>query len=109
MSRQISALYSEVFEKRAQATMDEKLSQAPSVTPTRYGYFVLQATAQADAQGAQISGVLEDLSTGSKQTFDSAAEVAQLMSKWAKVGQIANQAIPVGPAEPTQNPREENR
>ena len=71
-------------EVEGEGTRDEALPRAV------HGYFVLQATAAASGQGAELSGVLEDLSTGAKRSFDSAAEMTDLMMAWAVRETAAN-------------------
>jgi hypothetical protein len=50
---------------------------------SRYGYFVVQASSRRTDDGADLSGVMEDLTTGEKQAFGSAADIARLMVAWA--------------------------
>jgi hypothetical protein len=52
----------------------------------RYGYFVLQARAAGDGGASDVNGVLEDLTTGDKQEFASAGEMARLLAEWAQRG-----------------------
>ena len=57
-------------------------NHGPQMT-SRNGYFVLHASATWTGAEAALSGVMEDLSTGEKQVFASAADVSRLMSAWA--------------------------
>ena len=50
----------------------------------RYGYFVLQARAAGDGGSTDVNGVLEDLTTGDKQEFASAGDMARLLAEWAQ-------------------------
>jgi hypothetical protein len=49
---------------------------------SRNGYFVLQASAEQRGDRPAITGVLENLSTGERQEFGSATEIAQLIEAW---------------------------
>jgi hypothetical protein len=60
-----------------------------STPPARYGYFVLQANAVATGGSPELRGVMEDLSTGEKREFSSAAEVARVMDTWASSGSVS--------------------
>jgi hypothetical protein len=63
------------------------MQKAGDRSTDRYGYFVVQANARRTATGSDLSGVMEDLTTGEKQAFASAAEVARLMVAWADGGE----------------------
>jgi hypothetical protein len=58
--------------------------QAPPLSPTRHGYFVLQISTIREGEVAALSGVLEDLTTGGKLTFDSANGLARTLELWAE-------------------------
>ena len=55
-------------------------------TPTspRNGYFVIHASAIRKDGDVELNGMMEDLTTGEKQVFDSAAGVTRLMQAWAE-------------------------
>lgn len=59
--------------------------ETPPPRSRRYGYFVLQASwsRTAGTEGGEVTGVLEDLTTGVKQPFGSIAEITRLMEAWA--------------------------
>ncbi len=49
----------------------------------RFGYFVVQARADAGWSGAAtVRGVIENLATGERWAFESAAEMAALVVAW---------------------------
>ena len=54
-----------------------------STAPSRYGYFVIHASATWTGVDAELNGVMEDLTTGEKKVFGSAADVSRLMRAWA--------------------------
>ena len=51
-------------------------------TTTTYGYFVLQARATRGPQGIEINGILENLGTGEKRSFEGCDALAQLLDTW---------------------------
>jgi len=64
---------------------DPELRSKPQLS-TRHGYFVLQASAQQHGSSAELTGVIENLSTGRKQPFGSAEEITHLMMACASEG-----------------------
>lgn len=60
-----------------------------AVNKRRYGYFVLQASASGSGESGELTGVVEDLTTGAKQPFGSLAEITQMMAAWAAEGALA--------------------
>jgi hypothetical protein len=59
----------------------DETTQSPA--PSRNGYFVIHASATWTGVDAELNGVMEDLTTGEKQVFGSAADVSRLMRDWA--------------------------
>ncbi|MFN0179135.1 MAG: hypothetical protein ACKVZ0_10065 [Gemmatimonadales bacterium] len=57
-----------------------------STSDTRWGYFMLQARSDSPDRegGVVVRGVVENLVTGEKQRFESAAEIAALLSRWVR-------------------------
>lgn len=56
---------------------------APQLEPSsRYGYFVLQARVIREPGDPQISGILENLSTGEKHPFEGCDALARLLEAW---------------------------
>ena len=77
----------------------------PQIT-SRNGYFVLHASATWTGAEAELNGVMEDLSTGEKQVFASAADVSRLISAWAS--RELNQADASGSKVRTNHPQLES-
>lgn len=50
----------------------------------RHGYFVLQVSASREGSASGLNGVLEDLTTGGRLTFDSVADLARRLEVWAE-------------------------
>lgn len=63
----------------------------PPVLGARHGYFIVQARAETVGATLQLTGVLENLTTGGKWRFATAKELAELLSQW---GQLAAPAAP---------------
>ena len=64
--------------------MPSPKDDTPNTTAlSRNGYFVIHASATWTGVDAELNGVMEDLTTGEKQVFGSAAEVSRLMRAWA--------------------------
>lgn len=60
-------------------------SGTPIVKATiHYGYFVLQARAIRGTDGIELGGVLENLGTGEKQSFDGCDALARLIEAWGR-------------------------
>jgi hypothetical protein len=63
------------------------------VTPSRetplkgtvyYGYFVVQARAMRGPEGFELSGLLENLGTGEKHSFEGREELARMIESWGR-------------------------
>ena len=65
-------------------------------TPPRNGYFVIHASAIRKDGDVELNGMMEDLTTGEKQVFDSAADVTRLMQAWASK-EVAPARVPKPP------------
>ena len=48
----------------------------------QYGYFVLQARATRNPDGIEITGILENLGTGEKRSFEGCDALARLVDAW---------------------------
>ena len=48
----------------------------------QYGYFVLQARATRTPDGFEIGGILENLGTGEKRSFEGCDALARLLDAW---------------------------
>jgi hypothetical protein len=48
----------------------------------QYGYFVLQARATRNPDGIEITGILENLGTGEKRSFEGCDALARLLDAW---------------------------
>lgn len=48
----------------------------------QYGYFVLQARATRNPDGIEITGILENLGTGEKRSFEGCDALAGLVDAW---------------------------
>ena len=48
----------------------------------QYGYFVLQARATRTPDGIEITGILENLGTGEKRSFEGCDALARLVDAW---------------------------
>jgi hypothetical protein len=48
----------------------------------QYGYFVLQARATRNPEGIEITGILENLGTGEKRSFEGSDALAGLLDAW---------------------------
>lgn len=59
----------------------------------RHGYFVLQVSASCEGDVHALKGVLEDLTTGEKLGFESAADLTRTVEAWA-----GDPKLPVPPA-----------
>lgn len=58
-------------------------AREPLVKATvQYGYFVLQARATRNPEGIEITGILENLGTGEKRSFEGADALARLLDAW---------------------------
>jgi hypothetical protein len=68
---------------------DEAMTTSGS---TRHGYFVLQARFRAVGTEFLVSGVLENLATGDKRTFQSPEELPGLLVAWGQAGSAARTA-----------------
>lgn len=55
---------------------------AESPPPARHGYFVLQATALRAGPGMRLTGVVEDVATGTKWRFGSVEELGDVFRRW---------------------------
>jgi hypothetical protein len=49
----------------------------------QYGYFVVQAKACRGPGGLAVTGVLENLGTGEKATFESSEALGRLLEAWS--------------------------
>ena len=58
-------------------------SEPDSAPVVRHGYFVLQVSASREGSAAALNGVLEDLTSGGRLTFDSVADLARRLEVWA--------------------------
>jgi len=58
-------------------------AREPLVRATvQYGYFVLQARAIRNPDGIEITGILENLGTGEKRSFEGCDALARLVDAW---------------------------
>lgn len=58
----------------------------PQLGPfARLGYFVLQARVTRKAEELHVTGVLENLSSGEKQSFEGCDGLARLLELWSRV------------------------
>lgn len=48
----------------------------------QYGYFVLQARATRNPDGIEITGILENLGTGEKRSFEGCDALSRLVEAW---------------------------
>ena len=48
----------------------------------QYGYFVLQARATRNPDGIEITGILENLGTSEKRSFEGCDALARLLEEW---------------------------
>ena len=48
----------------------------------QYGYFVLQARATRGPDGIEITGIIENLGTGEKHSFEGCDALARLLEEW---------------------------
>jgi len=53
-------------------------------TTVHHGYFVLQARATRNPDGLEITGILENLGTGEKRTFEGCDVLARLIEDWGR-------------------------
>lgn len=56
-----------------------------------HGYWVLHTRAIQTGEAPVVAGVLEDLVTGSRQTFESLSEMSTLINAWAARGAAASE------------------
>ena len=67
------------------STREGRVSAArePLIKATvQYGYFVLQARATRHPDGTEITGILENLGTGEKRSFEGCDALARLLDAW---------------------------
>jgi hypothetical protein len=58
-------------------------AREPLVKATvQYGYFVLQARATRTPDGVEITGILENLGTGEKRSFEGCDALVRLVDAW---------------------------
>ncbi len=64
---------------------DPRYSSAPIGATTRFGYFVLQTRTEWQEGTLRIAGVVENLASGEKQSFESADDLARVLREWGSV------------------------
>ena len=74
---------------------DASRESAPP-SSAHHGYFVLQLTTSAEGDYPGVFGVLEDLTTGGRLSFASAADLARTLEAWA--GEVTRPRVLVAPA-----------
>ena len=52
------------------------------MSPARHGYFIVQARVETIGATLQLSGVVENLATGGKWTFETPHELGDLLTRW---------------------------